>query len=401
MREAFRPVASLLRSALGTNGMAARLALIEGRLGQLTPPPPTPHPEPQYPEPPPQRIDTNMMLHQSRGALLRQMPPGARRLVSAGCAGAWYFEWVAQCYGPVPEHVGIEFYMPRPDNLPPNVTWIENTASDMAGLASASADLMISGQNIEHLWADEVAGFLAEAARVVRPGGTLAIDSPNRAITEPLNWSHPEHTIELTPAEMRHIMALAGFDVTKCAGMWLCRDPRTGRMLPYDPNEPDTDWSQTERLVVARDHPEDCFMWWIEGVRNATTADRPAIDAYLASLYAHAWPERIRRTKVGVGVAAGDWVDVAPGQGGCALYGPYMPLRAGSYVVTFTIEADPGASAWCEVVAAGTVLCSAEAVTGRVSLSFTLPALQFGMEFRCVSRTGGFRVHRFVDVDPA
>lgn len=168
---------------------------------------------------PPTPVDVNMLLHRSRGALLRQMPVGAERLLSAGCAGLWYFEWVSQCYGPVQEHWGIEFYTPKPEGLPSNVTWIANTAGNMEAVGDASCDLMFSGQNMEHLWAEEVAGLLVEAARTLKPGGTLVVDSPNRGITEQITWSHPEHTIELTVPEIREMMRLAGFDITKEAGI--------------------------------------------------------------------------------------------------------------------------------------------------------------------------------------
>jgi len=407
MRALLRPLAGLLRSALGVNGMAARLTAIEAKLERLLVPavavPVVAVPVGTASVAQAPVVDTNLMLHQSRGAMLRQMPAGAQRLVSAGCAGVWYFEWVAQCYGPVPEHVGIEFYMPRPQGLPANVTWIENTASDMAGLADGSADLMISGQNIEHLWADEVTGFLVEAARVVRVGGTLAVDSPNRAITQRLNWVHPEHTIELTAGEMEHLLGLAGFRVSKRAGMWLCRDPRTGRMLPYDPNEVDPDWSMTERLVVARDHPADSFLWWIEATRGQGAADRGAIEAYLAGLYAHAWPERLRRMQVPKGLPAEvrgdeDWVLVGGGVAGVVLYGPYVPLRAGAYRAVFQIEGDAG-SGWCEVAAAGRVLGRAPVRAGRVVVEFALEGLQFGVEFRCLSDGGGFSVKRIVELE--
>jgi hypothetical protein len=84
--------------------------------------------------------DVNYLLHHSRGALLRACrPPGAQRLLSAGCAGKWYFDWIEETYGRVPEHLGIEYYMPKPEGLPDNVTWIANTASDMSAVASAAA----------------------------------------------------------------------------------------------------------------------------------------------------------------------------------------------------------------------------------------------------------------------
>jgi hypothetical protein len=137
------------------------------------------------------KLDINLLLHQSRSAYLRGMPPGAKRLLSAGCAGLWYFEWIKQTYGCVPEHLGIEFYTPKPDGLDNNVTWIANTASDMSAVKSRSCDLVFSGQNIEHLWPEEVSGFMLEAARVLALGGHLVIDSPNRRLSlhQTRRWS--------------------------------------------------------------------------------------------------------------------------------------------------------------------------------------------------------------------
>ena len=43
---------------------------------------------------------------------------------------------------------------------------------------------------------------LVETSRVLRPGGTLCMDSPNRAITEPLEWNRALHTHELALPEV-------------------------------------------------------------------------------------------------------------------------------------------------------------------------------------------------------
>jgi hypothetical protein len=270
---------------------------------------------------------------------------------------------------------------------------------------------MFSGQNIEHLWADEVAGFLMEAARTLRPGGTLVVDSPNRTITAALNWSHPEHTIELTVPEIRDLLLLAGFEVTKQAGLWLCQDPRTGRMLPYDPNEPDAEWSVTERLLVAQAHPQQSFLWWLEGRRTNAAPDRPGIQALLAAAYAEAWPERLRRLRVIPGFAvqqrAGkEWVVVPAGATGVVFYGPYAPMRAGQYRIGFTIEPDTAATgvlAVCDICLAGEVLERQDVgpQTRSVVFQLTLDALRFGAEFRCISVAGGFSVLREVEVTAA
>jgi SAM-dependent methyltransferase len=357
-------------------------------------------------------LDVNYLLHHSRGALLRGMPPGAQRLLSAGCAGNWYFDWIEETYGRVPEHLGIEYYMPKPEGLPDNVTWIANTASDMSGVASASCDLVFSGQNLEHLWPEEVSGFLLESARVLKRGGHLVVDSPNRLLTAPLNWSHPEHTIELTLAEVTALMRLAGFDITASYGIWLCRDARTSAMLPFDPNQPTPGWSITERLILARDRPDDSFIWWVEGVRSERAPDAAATLAMMADLFREHWPERVQRLIVAAGhgwrhSAEGQWIESAAGQGGVAIYGPYMPLRAGRYRVTWQIQPAPGASS---PVAALDVCVGSDAEVlirhevqpneSRVSLEFELAEITFGFQFRCISTGGaGFSVLRNVELD--
>ena len=404
-REMLRPAVHGLRSVLGTHGVGARLAALEARTA-----PAAPSSAAAAGEPPP-GLDINVLLHQSRGAYLRAMPPGARRLLSAGCSGNWYFDWITQTYGPVEEHLGIEFYTPEPAGLPANVRWIANTASDMAGVAEASCDLIFSGQNAEHLWPEEVAGFLLEAARVTRTGGHVVMDSPNRDITRPLVWSHPEHTIELTADEISELLVLAGFDVTARRGIWLCRDPRSGRMLPFDPNVADADWSVTERLLAAHDNLADAFIWWVEAVRTDRVPDAAAVHARMAALFAEHWPERVQRLLVPAGRALegradGEWVVMAAGEGGPAFFGPYMPLKAGRYACTWEMEGGTGGGpvARFDIQARDhdEPLAQHDATGGEreVRLEITLTDTTFGLQFRALSLgRAGFAVRRRIRLE--
>lgn len=341
---------------------------------------------------------------------MRDMPPGARRLLSAGCSGAWYFDWVEKTYGHVLEHVGVEYYSPKPDNLPENVSWISNTVGNMSGVPSATCDLAISGQNIEHLWPGDTVGFLLEAARVLRPGGTLCIDSPNRAITSRVFWSHPEHTVEYTVPEIRNLLELAGFSVTKTAGIWLCQDPKTNRVLAYDPNVADQDWSVTERMVSGRDKPESSLLWWLEGRRLDKAPDEDAIRRAIDDIFAKAWPERTQRLVVPSQWKIDDrtdgaWVRVPTGSDGIVFFGPYMPLRAGTHRVIFDIEMTPEAQAPVarfEVTSGmdAKIVASREALPGekKIEIDFEIPELVFGGQFRCISfGRSAFSVHRHVD----
>jgi hypothetical protein len=348
------------------------------------------------------QVDVSHILHDCRSALLREMPPGCKTLVSAGCAGRWYFDWIERTYGTVQRHVGLEYYTPKPSHLPANVVWIENTVSDMSGVADASCDMVFSGQNVEHLWPEEVAGFFAEASRVTKTGGWLVVDSPNRKLTAPFNWSHPEHTVELTVSEALELFDLAGFAVTKTVGIWLCRDPRTGRLLPFDPNVSDPEWSTTERMLSARNCPEDSFLWWIEGRRTSQPPQVEALQTRMAEIFSAAWPERSHRMQVTAGRTEqrGDveWVVADRHIKGPLIQGPSIPLKAGSYEACFVVDVPTGANGpigHCDVLTAdnpvepvGSVDVP-EAVVGRgpvvLRIPFKLEKMTFGVELRSFS----------------
>lgn len=86
-------------------------------------------------------------------------------------------------------------------------------------LASSSVDVVASLQVIEHLW--DQPQFLAESARVLRPGGRLLVSTPNRltfspGCDTPIN---PFHTRELAPAELAAMLDEAGFTVQVLEGL--------------------------------------------------------------------------------------------------------------------------------------------------------------------------------------
>lgn len=68
--------------------------------------------------------------------------------------------------------------------------------------ADASFDVVVSLQTIEHLW--NQGAFIAECLRVLRPGGTIVVSTPNTLTFPPGNIYHPK---ELTPDELRDLIA--------------------------------------------------------------------------------------------------------------------------------------------------------------------------------------------------
>lgn len=346
------------------------------------------------------------LLHAQRTAELSLMPRGAEVLLSAGCSGAWYFDWIEQSYGAVRRHVGIERYMPRPDALPPHVEWVTSSVADMPEVADGSVDLLFSGQNVEHLFGDDCCGFLLESARVVRPGGHLVMDSPNREIATLLNWSMNEHTVEFTPGEAVELVELAGFDVESLRGLWLCRDPASGAVMPLDPFEAGAGGEEIVRRVqLAPRFPEHSFVWWLEARRTQRAPDAETLRTRHADVFRKAWPERTNRLRHHVGELHEESgvrvVSVPRGQSGYCLFGPYMPLAASDCAVTFRLRRGTGdvpedtVVATLDVVVEGrddpTValqrIRAAELPVGRwidVTVPFRLEALYW---------TGQFRVH--------
>lgn len=357
-------------------------------------------------QPPP--IDFNLLLHHSRSALLRAMPAtGVNTIISAGCSGNWYFDWIESRYGSVKKHIGIEYYSPQPANLPQNVEWIVNTVSEMSDISDKSCELVFSGQNIEHLWPEEISGFLLEAARVISPGGHLVIDSPNRAVTSQFNWSHPEHIIELTVEEIKKLVTWAGFDVVKVHGIWLCQDPLSNRLLSLEPDTTDLEWSTTERIINALEYPQNSFIWWLEACRSERFPVKEEIELEIKRIFEIAWPERIQRLSIGSGMSiqqrehkgsSEPWIMSKAGQGGILIYGPYMPLQAGNYTITYLISCSSDLSknqivARCDVmtgesddpIALMDVTVADIKEIPEIKLSFQLSKMTFGMQFRCQS----------------
>ena len=339
--------------------------------------------------------DINHLLHFLRGQALGQLPQGAGEFVSVGCAGTWYFLWVNEKCAPR-RHTGIEFYAPRPNDLPANARWIANTAGNMEAAGDASADILFSGQNLEHLWPGDVANFLLESHRVLKPGGLLVVDSPNRRITARLNWSHPEHTIEFEPAEARELLTLAGFDVTRTLGLWLCETP-AGELLPFSGMTDTGPWPLQRRIAAAANDPERSFIWWIEARRADRGPDEARLRERIAQIHAIAWPERLNRLLTSIGKPVerdgGTWFD-SEGRAGALTFGPYTALPPGRHELTMTVEypegVKPGAATGSLHVSGGpehAILARIDLAGGAageridVTLPFALPDTTFQVQF--------------------
>jgi SAM-dependent methyltransferase len=280
--------------------------------------------------------DFTHMLHMLRTRELQASEPVRGTMLSVGCNGLEYFQWIEDNLGRPDLHIGLEFYLPKPDGLPGNVHWIANTAGDMRDVPTGSVDLAFAGQTVEHLWHEELAGFFIESARVVKTGGRLLFDSPNRIISNALKWNHPEHTIELTPDEAQHLAQLAGFDARKCVGHWLCRDE--GSLLPLT----EIDATAPRRITEGASAPGDCFSWWIEAERSSREADVIGVYNFARELSRKHFTERMAKMMQSQLPVQDGWAHAPEGWSGALVYGPHAPLPPGEWLIRFRLNGYEG-----------------------------------------------------------
>lgn len=137
-------------------------------------------------------------------------------------------------------------------------------------LPDASVDVVVSLQVIEHVW--DVPGFLAECARLLRPGGELWCATPNRLTFTPDGDGpcNPFHHEELAPDELAgRVRATAGLELRTLLG--LHHGPRlraverlAGRSFPdLQLSRPPAEWPRALRAAVRAVRPGD-FRWRVD-----------------------------------------------------------------------------------------------------------------------------------------
>jgi SAM-dependent methyltransferase len=369
--------------------------------------------------------DFSEFLHGLRTQELKRLPPGARVVLSGGANSRWYFDWFDENYDGTPErHIGVEALAPKPDDLPANAEWVASSLGDLSAVESASVDLVFAGEVIEHLWADDIAGFLLESHRVLRPGGWLALDSPNRRVTQAIAWLHPEHTLEFTVDEIAELLELAGFDDIDLRGVLRSYDPKRHRFLPISPIE-GAGLSRAERVETAADHPEDAYVWWAHARRGDREPDADAVHGRVRDLFARYRPWRIQQLNVAAGAVedvphVGRVVRSQPGAQGVVIHGPYVCMPAGEWSVGMDLALADGSPvdpeqvvAAVDVVTGGATIPLGETLVHGAELAraprwsthrvrFSLPETTMGVEFRLRAEGGPALIAKLaVDLLPA
>ena len=188
-------------------------------------------------------LDALMSLHRSRMLFVQSLPP-ARRILDLGGVSLQSDDGALVSLG-YPyrfEHLEIVDLPPedrhelyrggRVDHVVETgngpVSYRYHSMADLEGVGDGSVDLVYSGQTFEHVTPDDGRRVLDEVHRVLRPGGHLALDTPNRAVTavqlrdEPMTFIDPDHEVEYSHADMLGLFDDHGFVVERAHGLNLC-----------------------------------------------------------------------------------------------------------------------------------------------------------------------------------
>jgi SAM-dependent methyltransferase len=178
------------------------------------------------------------MLRRLEALFVRHIPRGGR-VLDAGCGRSLFTEirpdWPFRI---VAADVELDLLRERRREFP-EVRWAVAGAAPLP-FRGAAFDALFAGELIEHL--PDPRPAVVEFSRVLKPGGTLILTTPNRRRLANLadrsdRPYSPDHLSELSYDEVHGLLREAGFDVLQATGLhlelllnWLSPHPKLDRL---------------------------------------------------------------------------------------------------------------------------------------------------------------------------
>lgn len=144
------------------------------------------------------------------------LPRDARRVLDLGCGGGALLPIIG-----LDRSIGIDLQasgLAHTRRRFPKVPMVCGSADRLA-LRDGSVDAITLQHVIEHL--EDVPAALAEWHRVLTPGGTLLVQTPNADFVDPSVFDDPTHVHLFTMTELARSVAAAGFEVVDLRTMGL------------------------------------------------------------------------------------------------------------------------------------------------------------------------------------
>lgn len=139
------------------------------------------------------------------------------------------------------------------------VRYLFRSMADLSPFRDNSVDLVWSGESIEHVSEEDADRVIAEARRVLKPGGYFCLDTPNRAVTRllsPDSWTHPEHYKEYEVEELVRKLERGGF--VSIESKSLCPVPASLARGVLD-------WAELTGNIRIGDNAEEGYLFFIKG----------------------------------------------------------------------------------------------------------------------------------------
>lgn len=138
-----------------------------------------------------------------------------------------------------------------------HIRYLYRSLADLEPIANSSVDLVMSGESIEHVSEADAEQAIAESFRILKSGGYLCLDTPNRALTilhSPNQLIHPEHQKEYLVHELKEKVERQGFEVINSKS--ICPMPISLATGSFD-------WLEMVQNCYVGDKPEEGYLFFL------------------------------------------------------------------------------------------------------------------------------------------
>lgn len=142
------------------------------------------------------------------------------------------------------------------------VSYIHGSMADLSPIASASVDMVFSGETIEHVSETDAEKVMQEAYRVLKPDGYFCLDTPNRALTKlhsPDQLTHPEHQKEYLVNELINKLVKYKFKVVGAKA--ICP-------MPMSLAKGNFNWLEIGENIRLSDSVEEGYLFFLKCCKN-------------------------------------------------------------------------------------------------------------------------------------